>query len=228
MERKNIFDGDKPSGKRVTYYIVLGICVLVIGIASFLSYKSIQNAVNKPEQQTADLDESDRDAAQTEAPKTDVKEPEKKPEPETTEPEPQPEVEAKAYKMPLDGDITTGFSLDTPVYSVTLRDWRIHDGIDIAADVGSNVFAVNDGVVESIKTDDMFGVTVILRHTDGKKSMYSNLEDSVELEEGQIINRGDIVGKVGQTAIYELSDGPHLHFEMSADGEKIDPASVIK
>ena len=61
-----------------------------------------------------------------------------------------------------------------------------------------------------------------------RSSTYANLEDSVELEQGQIINRGDIVGKVGNTAVYEISDGPHLHFEMSENGEKIDPTAVIE
>ena len=111
---------------------------------------------------------------------------------------------------------------------MTLKDWRIHDGIDISADLGSNVVAVNDGVVEKITSDDLFGIVVTIKHTDGKKSTYSNLADDIELEEGQIINRGDIIGTVGDTAISEISDGPHLHFEMSDNGNKIDPLTVIK
>ena len=229
MERKNIFDRDKSSGKKLTYYIVLGICVLVIGAASFLSYKSIQNALN--DKKTPDtppvtdkVDSNVDNVKETESKKDDVTE-EKTEQPEEKE---QPVVETKAYVRPVSGEITVGFSLETPVYSATLKDWRIHDGIDIAADLGTNVVAVNDGVVESIESDDLFGVVVTIKHTDGKKSTYANLEDSVELEQGQIINRGDIVGKVGNTAVYEISDGPHLHFEMSENGEKIDPTAVIE
>lgn len=236
MERKNIFDRDKSSGKKLTYYIVLGICVLVIGAASFLSYKSIQNALN--DKKTPDTppvtDKVDSDVdnvKETESKKDDVTEEKtQQPEEETQPPveEKQPVVETKAYVRPVSGEIMVGFSLETPVYSATLKDWRIHDGIDIAADLGTNVVAVNDGVVEAIESDDLFGVVVTIKHTDGKKSTYANLEDSVELEQGQIINRGDIVGKVGNTAVYEISDGPHLHFEMSENGEKIDPTAVIE
>lgn len=242
MERKNIFDNEKSGGRKLTYYIVLGICVLVIGAASFLSYKSIQNALNKddtpelpPAGDTVDNDVDD--ITETDTPEQDVTETEKKEEGITDdksqentvqEQDKQPVVETKSYVMPVEGEITVGFSLETPVYSTTLKDWRIHDGIDIAADLGTNVVAVNDGVVESIESDDLFGIVVTIKHTDGKKSVYANLEDSVELEQGQIINRSDIVGKVGNTAIYEISDGPHLHFEMSENGEKIDPTSVIK
>ena len=236
MERKNIFDRDKSSGRKLTYYIVLGICVLVIGAASFLSYKSIQNALNgekTPEtpDTTNTVDNGVENIVETDNTKDDVKE--NAADEQTQEQTPsaesgQPTVETKAYIMPAEGEITVGFSLETPVYSATLKDWRIHDGIDIAADLGTNVVAVNDGVVEKIESDDLFGVVVTVKHTDGRKSVYANLEDSVELEEGQIINRGDIVGKVGNTAIYEISDGPHLHFEMSENGEKVDPTAVIK
>lgn len=238
MERKNIFDNDKSSGKKLTYYIVLGICVLVIGAASFLSYKSVQNAINKGKtpdtpQTTDSVDNNLTDVQETDKPKTDVQETKPSEQTPVQTPDPAPEenqqrVEAKAYAKPVSGEITVGFSLETPVYSSTLKDWRIHDGIDIAADLGTNVVAVNDGVVEKIVSDDLFGITVTIKHTDGKKSIYSNLADSVELEEGQIINRSDIIGTVGNTAIYEISDGPHLHFEMTENGEKIDPTGVIK
>ena len=46
--------------------------------------------------------------------------------------------------------------------------------------------------------------------------------------ESKIINQGDIVGKIGETAVFEISEGPHLHFEMSENGKKIDPLSIIK
>lgn len=238
MERKNIFDNDKFSGKKLTYYIVLGICVLVIGAASFLSYKSVQNAINKGKtsdtpQTTDPVDNNLTDVRETEKQKTDVVEtkPSEQTPAQTPEPVPeenQPKVEAKAYVKPVGGEITVGFSLEAPVYSSTLKDWRIHDGVDIAADLGADVVAVNDGIVEKIVSDDLFGITVTIKHTDGKKSIYSNLADSVELEEGQIINRSDIIGAVGNTAIYEISDGPHLHFEMTENGEKLDPTDVIK
>ena len=242
MERKNIFDNNRSAGRKLTYYIVLGICVLVIGAASFLSYRSIQNAISKeetPEEPNAgnvvdndldnitETDKTEQDVTETEKKEEDITE-DKQQENVEQEQEKQPVVETKSYVKPVDGEIMVGFSLETPVYSTTLKDWRIHDGIDIAADLGTNVVAVNDGVVESIESDDLFGIVVTIKHTDGKKSVYANLEDSVELEKGQIINRSDIVGKVGNTAIYEISDGPHLHFEMSENGEKIDPTTVIK
>ncbi len=230
MDNKSIFNKPGGSSKKITYYIVAALCVAVIGVLAFMSYRAMKPETTpqkeQEKQQTSAVDsEKDDITAPVTKQETDIKEN------ETVEPEPEKQTEPtaqKPYVMPISGDVTVGFSLDTPVYSQTLGDWRIHDALDIAADIGSEVVAVNDGVIEEIKCHDLFGMTVTIKHTDGKKSVYSNLEDSVELEEGQIINQNDVVGKVGETAVYEISDGPHLHFEMSQNGQKIDPLSVIK
>ena len=238
MDNKNIFEKDKFSGKKIAYYAVLTVSVLIIALISFLSYKSVQNSLadekidNEVTENTDTVDNNVEKIAKDESEQElTVQLPEETETNKIVTEQPkteQPVVETKKYVMPLEGEITTPFSLETPVYSVTLKDWRIHDGIDISANIGTNVVAVNDGVIEEITSDDLFGIVVTIKHTDGKKSTYSNLADNIELEKGQIINRGDIVGTVGDTAISEISDGPHLHFEMSENGNKIDPLTVIK
>ncbi len=234
MDNKNIFERNKFSGKKITYYILLGLCIISIAAISFFSYKSMQNSLANEKIDNSVTDKTDTVNQNVEnVEKQPNIQPEPEPEPEQ-EPEPQPkpnqtpEVVSKPYIMPVQGKIMTEFSLETPIYSKTLKDWRIHDGIDISASLGDNVVAVNDGVIEKIHSDDLFGIVVIVKHTDGRKSTYSNLADNVELEEGQIINQGDIIGKVGESAISELSEGPHLHFELSDNGKKINPLSVIK
>ncbi len=228
MDNKNIFEKSRFSKKKLTLYIVAALCVGAIAFVSYLSYQAI-NAPKTPEPEVSDP---------VDTTKTDVKEPVEEPEPEpeaqtnntpTVSETPDVTVSAKDYIMPVEnGEITAVFSIEVPVYSQTLGDWRIHDGIDISVPLGTEVLAVNDGIVESIECHDLLGITVVLKHTDGKKTTYSNLEDSVELEEGQVINQGDIVGRVGETAVFEIADGPHLHLEMSQNGQKIDPTKVIK
>ena len=227
MDSKNIFE--KSSGKKIVYYVVAGVCVAVIALISVLSYTSASDSkkTEKPQTQTEDANVKKDDVVkEPEPPELPVTQTEDAPQ-EAPEKKPEVTVKAKPYIMPAEGKITVSFSLTEPVYSKTLDDWRIHDGIDIEADIGSEVVAVNDGAVEEIRADDLFGVTVVIKHTDGKRSVYSNLEDSVELEEGQLISQGDIVGRVGESAVYEISDGPHLHFEMSDNGQKIDPTDIL-
>lgn len=230
MDNKNIFEKSRFSRKKLIYYIVAALCIGAIALVSYLSYQAI-NAEKTPEPEVSDpVDTEKTDVTEPVTPS----EPEPKPEPEpenepTVSETPNVTVSAKEYIMPVEnGEITAVFSAEVPVYSQTLGDWRIHDGIDISAPLGTEVVAVNDGVVESIECHDLYGITVVLKHTDGKKTTYSNLEDSVELEQGQVINQGDIVGKIGETAVFEIADGPHLHLEMSQNGQKIDPTTVIK
>ena len=233
MDNRNIFDKKRLNGKKAVYYILMGLCVVIIAAAAFISYNSIQDAVNskKPENKPEIIDPVDttKDDVTDKTPQTN---PETQPESEPKPTEPQsndPAPETKGYIMPVENaEICVGFSTSEPVYSKTLNDWRIHDGVDLAADLGTNVLCVNDGAVEKIESNDLYGISVTVKHTDGKKSVYSNLEDSVELEEGQLINQGDIIGRVGESALYEISDGPHLHFEMSENGKKIDPMKIIK
>jgi len=225
MDNKNIFEKSRSPRKKVTYYIVAAACIGAIAFAAYLSYQSLNVKPPEPEPEVTDP---------VDTTKTDVveqKDPEPEPEPEPApEPQPTPEVtiSQKPYIMPVkDASITVAFSIDVPVYSQTLGDWRVHDGIDLSAPLGTEVVAVNDGIVESIECHDLYGITVVLKHTDGKKTTYSNLEDSIELEEGQVIEQGNVVGKIGSTAVFEIAEGPHLHFEMSQNGKKIDPAAVI-
>lgn len=232
MENKNNIFENGNGKKKITYYIVLGLCIIAIGAISFLSYKSMQDKLsNTPIENTPiendPVDTTVEDVKDNGTEDVITQEPAEETVTPKVEEQP-PVIETKKYIMPIEGEIQTGYSLEVPVYSNTLKDWRIHDGIDIAAPAGTNVVCVNDGVVESVECDDLYGITVCIKHTDGKKSYYSNLEDSVELEEGQIINIGDTVGKVGNTAVFEIADGSHLHFEMSENDKKIDPLSVIK
>ena len=230
MDKKNIFE-KKPEGKKVLFYILMAACVLTIAAISFVSYKSVQNSIGE-EKIYNSSESTDKVDTQLENVTEKTEPEEEKVTVQETKPENNNEnvtVESKAYIMPLDSsEITTGFSLTEPVYSKTLKDWRIHDGIDISAPLGEKVVAVNDGLIETIENGDLYGITVIIKHTDGKNSTYCNLEDNIELEEGQIINQGDIIGKIGESAVFEISEGPHLHFEMSENGKKIDPLSVIK
>lgn len=225
MDNKHIFDNKKSGAKKFTYIIIALLCIGAIAALGFMSYKSMQ----KPTQNNNTEITNPVDVPKTDEPKQTVDTTEK------TEIEPKPEqqpsaqVKSKAYIMPVEAkEITANFSLTNPIYSKTLGDWRIHDGVDIAADLNTQVVASNDGVVENILHHDLMGVTVVIKHADGKKTTYSNLDDSVELEEGQIINQGDIVGKVGNTAVFEIADGPHLHFEMSDNGSKINPLDIIQ
>lgn len=134
---------------------------------------------------------------------------------------------AASFIWPLAGDIGMPYSITALVYSRTMADWRAHAGVDIASELGAVVMAVSSGTVESIYRDDMYGVTVVIKHRDDLRSIYSNLADVPTVYVGDSVFGGEIIGSVGHTALAESGEAPHLHFCLTRNGEYIDPDEVL-
>jgi len=137
-------------------------------------------------------------------------------------------IEPLVFVKPINGEVIKGYSVDKLLYSKTLESWKTHDGIDIKAELNENVRSIEKGIVEKIYDDSFLGTTIIIDHGQGYKSIYSNLDTSVNVKEKQIIKKSAIVGKVGETAIGEIKDGPHIHFMIMLNNKVIDPSSKIK
>ncbi len=133
------------------------------------------------------------------------------------------------YIKPCSGYISKEFSLDVPVYSATMYDYRTHSGIDIACDIGTPVKAVNNGVIKEVYNDYMMGTTVVVEHADGICSVYSNLSADLPsgIEAGKQVLTGEIIAGVGETAICESAQVSHLHFEMKNASGYIDPEALL-
>jgi murein DD-endopeptidase MepM/ murein hydrolase activator NlpD len=89
------------------------------------------------------------------------------------------------------------------------------------------VKAVADGYVKEIKEDPCYGITIILDHENGYKSVYSNLASKSMVSINQKVKAGDAISSVGNTAVFECMDPPHLHYEIYKDDKLIDPKSVL-
>ncbi|HHV96763.1 MAG TPA: M23 family metallopeptidase [Clostridiaceae bacterium] len=133
------------------------------------------------------------------------------------------ESEEVDFIMPVYGSIIYDYSMDKLAYSVTLNDWRTHNGLDIAVARGTPVKAVADGVVIGVYEDPKMGFTVIIDHENGLKTVYSNLASGDIVVPNQIVTQGETIGSVGNTALYEIALEPHLHFEVLKDDEHVDP-----
>jgi len=131
------------------------------------------------------------------------------------------------FVLPLEGKIITDYAMDRLLYSKTLDEWRTHSGIDIEGPRGEAVKAVADGYVKEIKEDPCYGITIVIDHENGYKSIYSNLASASMVSVNQKVKAGDAISSVGNTAIFECADPPHLHFEMYKDDKLIDPKTVL-
>ena len=129
---------------------------------------------------------------------------------------------------PLIGETVAAFSMDALRYSDTMGDWRTHDGVDIAADPGTQVCAASSGTVLDVRNDDLMGTTVVLAHDGGYDTIYANLQSVPTVEIGDYVTAGQVIGSVGKTALSESSEPPHLHFGVTKDGEYVNPADFLK
>lgn len=127
------------------------------------------------------------------------------------------------------GNVIKEWSADVPVFSNTMEDYRLHLGVDIEAEAGTPVYAVADGSVETVEFDPMMGQTVIISHANGYKSVYRNLQTAIPegIEVGASVSAGDEIGAVGDTALVEISENPHVHFELYKDDTTEDPLSYF-
>ena len=207
MEKKIVFS-DKSMTAKIVYAAVIAIlCIsaIVVGIVGAASRKSdVPNEDNPPV-----TDDNKGNATEKEE---DVKLPEAK----------------LSFIAPTAGTVSKEHSLEVPVFSLTLGEWRVHTGIDISCDEGAGVYASEAGVVTGIYSDPMLGFTVEITHRGDLKTRYSNLSSDVgDLKVGDEVALGDKIGVVGDTALCELAEEPHLHFEVLLKDVKVNPMDYI-
>lgn len=95
-----------------------------------------------------------------------------------------------------------------------------HQGIDFAQPTGTPVKVPQAGVVEAIGFSPTLGKYIVVDHGGGTKTRYGHLSDNAVVREGSAVDKGDVIGKVGSTG---NSTGPHLHYEVTVNGKRVDP-----
>ena len=130
---------------------------------------------------------------------------------------------------PLGGRVYRAHDLTVPVYSVTLDEYRVHNGIDILTAAGSDVQAMAGGVVTEITDHPLLGHSVSVLHAGNLTTVYRNLvaEEIDGITVGATVAAGQVIGHVGDTAMTECCDEPHLHLEMTLSGVSVDPLDYV-
>ena len=134
----------------------------------------------------------------------------------------------KKAAAPVSGQVVWGYAADKLIYSKTLDQWTTHKAVDIACPQGTAVKCVLGGTVERVYTDDQLGVTVIVKHSSDRKTLYANLNETVPVRAGDKVNAGTVLGTVGKTAISECAQESHLHFAFFVKGKAVDPTTKVK
>ena len=227
------------------FYIVLFLCVAVIGASAWVMLTengtdventeigmSLENepleptappAPTVPLQTEAPVEAPEQDSAQEVLAPADEPVEEAVP---VIAPE-EPQIVNSFFVWPVTGEIESPYSMVSLIYSRTMRDWRTHDGVDIACELGAEVKAASGGTVTDVGSDDMYGMTVSIDHGNGLCSTYSNLAEVPTVKSGDIVAPGQVIGSVGGTALCETGEVTHLHFAMKLNGESVDPADYL-
>lgn len=210
------------------YYIALILCAAAIGITSYVYYRNDKNL----EQVT--IQETQEELVMGTMPVEDVEV--LAPQPETkaaTTPQPTVAAPVPTEKQPLktaapvSGDTIIGYAMEALSYNQTTRDWRVHNGVDYAAEPGTPVCAAADGKVYTVYEDDAMGNTVVIRHSDGYTTKYSSLSADVAVKPGDTVSLGQTIGYAGDTAIVETALGTHVHFSVTTQDDPMDPLEFL-
>ncbi|MCD7753568.1 MAG: peptidoglycan DD-metalloendopeptidase family protein [Clostridiales bacterium] len=137
------------------------------------------------------------------------------------------ETEEDGFTAPVSGEAVAAFSDSELTYNAALEDWRTHNGVDLAAQVGEEVYAALDGEVLSVESDPLLGTVITLNHGDGLMTIYGNLSEEVAVRQGDKVSAGQVIGTVGETAAGESNEGGWLHFAVKKDGVLVDPMEYL-
>lgn len=128
---------------------------------------------------------------------------------------------------PVIGDTIGDYAMDCLSYNETTRDWRTHNGIDLAAEPGSPVGAAAEGTVYTAYEDDTMGYTVVIRHPGGYTTRYSSLSENLCVQPGDTVALGQTIGYAGESALVETVMGSHVHFGVTYQDTPMDPAEFL-
>ena len=223
---ENNADAKKEKMNRIIYITAIALLLVVVIIAAVVS--ATNRAKKDPVETPQNTEQKNPDNVD---PKPDNKpsdeNPEDKPSDENPEDKPSEDVANKlpTFVLPTEGALSTKHDPDIQVFSPTMDDYRVHLGIDINTAEGAPVVAAADGKVEKVWEDVRMGWCVAVSHSGGAISYYKNLDETLAtgIEEGATVRSGQVLGAVGESAMIEVAQEPHLHFEITVGGIQVDP-----
>lgn len=134
-------------------------------------------------------------------------------------------AESENFSRPVGGELLTPYS-EVPVYSETMRDYRMHTGADYKADRGETVHAAANGIVKSTHTDMLLGNMIVIDHG-GAEISYCGLGETFLVKPGEVVESGQDIGSI-TAAPFESAMEPHLHLEAVQHGKRIDPEILFE
>jgi murein DD-endopeptidase MepM/ murein hydrolase activator NlpD len=130
-----------------------------------------------------------------------------------------------SFVLPVSGALSKKHDPSTQVFSNTMNDYRVHLGLDIVTSASAPVYAAADGKIEKIWEDTFMGYCIAIKHSGNCYTIYKNLAETLPegIGEGVTVRSGQLIASVGESAMVEVAEEPHLHFEMTVADLGVDP-----
>ena len=146
--------------------------------------------------------------------------------PDDSDKDPTPDKETLSFQCPVNGTVSQEYSDTVLVWNETLAQFQVHAGVDFVAD-DLSVFASEKGTVSEVGYDYLNGHYVTVDHEDGYQTRYYSLDENLQVEKGDTVVKGQLLGTMSASRGSESLAGNHLHFEMSKDGKTVNPLEVL-
>lgn len=229
MQKKNLFTKLKEDkGARA---IALTVTVMLLILTAIIITTVV---ANRSAQDNVVLPPDDSTQAGVNDPVPD-QQPDEQPKDEQPTPTPPADEQTGAdvlperFLLPVYGVMQQKHDTEVQVFSPTMGDYRMHLGIDIGTAESASVSAMADGVIAQVWEDVRMGQCVAVKHGGECYTIYKNL--SATLPEGVVVGAavkaGDVIGTVGESAMVEVAEEPHLHLEMTVGGLQVDPLEYL-
>ena len=211
---------NSTSMNRVLYVTAI---VLLLSVAVIAAVTSAANRSRKNPIETPGVSTPGASPIATPAPSS----PESTPEstPEATPPAESAGSELPTFRLPVSGTLGVDHDPELQVFSPTMQEYRVHLGIDINTTEGAPVYTAAKGKITKVWNDAMMGWCIEVSHDGGACTYYKNLSETLAegISEGASVKEGQLIGAVGDSAMLEVAQEPHLHFEMTVNGKTVDP-----
>ena len=220
MEKKIKFT-DKPGAAKIVYAVIIAVLCITAIVVGIVAANNRKTPITPPDETPSDDSQGgENNGGENNGSENNGGE---------NNGENKPGAQKMSFIAPVVGTVVKEHSLTVPVYSETLEEWRVHTGIDVSCEEGADVFCVYDGEVCEVYSHPLFGFTVVVKHSDEVKSVYSNLDANSEAtpKVGDTLKGGDKIGTVGDSSLSELAEEPHIHFEVMLKDNSVNPLDYI-
>ena len=205
---------------------VVTVIVMILALTVVLSVSIATNRAKKSPVALPETPDTSKNKVETTSPDTTEieTEPAETKKPASTNAS-QVENKLPSFVLPVSGAVSKKHDPTLQVFSNTMKDYRVHLGIDIVTDASAPVYAAADGTVDKIWEDPLMGHCIAVKHSGDCYTIYKNLAAELPdgIAEGTSVRAGQMIATVGESAMVEVAEEPHLHFEMTVADLSVNP-----